>query len=53
MVPAVEPVVFGPLGMAAGLVAVAKGDLWWGAAGVSASAVAAVVGVYWAGGLLT
>ncbi len=35
-----------PLGVAAGCVAIAKGDKWWGAAGVSGSAVAAVVGYY-------
>ena len=49
----VSPVVFGPVGVAAGCVAIAKGDKWWGAAGVSGSAVAAVLGYYWAGGLLT
>ena len=47
------PVVFGPLGVVADCVAIAKGDKWWGAAGVSGSAVAAVVGYYWAGGLIT
>ena len=48
------PAVFGPLGVAAGLVAIAKGDAWWGAAGVLGSALAAaVVGYYWSGGLLT
>ena len=47
------PAVLGPLGVAAGMVAIAKGDKWWGAAGVSGSAVAAVIGYYWAGGLIT
>ena len=42
------PVVFGPLGVLAGSVAVWKGDRWWGALGVSGSAVAAVVGYYFA-----
>ena len=41
---AVAPVVFGPLGVVAGSVAVSKGARWLGAAGVSGSAVAAVVG---------
>lgn len=49
----IAPAVLGPLGVAAGCVAIAKGDKWWGAAGVSGSAVAAVVGYYWAGGLIT
>ena len=49
---AVAPVVFGPLGVIAGMVAVWKGDVWWGAAGVSGSAVAAVVGYYWAAELV-
>ena len=49
----IAPAVLGPLGVAAGMVAVAKGDRWWGAAGVSGSAVAAVVGYWWAGGLIT
>ncbi|MDA1129382.1 MAG: hypothetical protein O2913_11890 [Chloroflexi bacterium] len=47
------PVVFGPLGIVAGMVAIWKGDRWWGAAGASGSAVAAVVGFYWAGELIT
>ena len=50
---AVAPVLLGPLGVAPGCVAIAKGDKWWGAAGVSGSAVAAVVGYYWAGRLIT
>ena len=49
----VAPAVLGPLGLAAGMVAIAKGDKWWGAAGVSGSAIAAFVGYYWAGGLVT
>ena len=44
--------VLGPLGVAAGMVAIAKGDKWWGAAGVTGSAVAAVVGHWWVGGLV-
>ena len=48
---AVAPAMFGPLGVIAGMVAVWKGDVWWGAAGVSGSAVAAVVGYWWAEGL--
>ena len=47
------PVLFGLLGVVAGTVAVWKGGRWWGTAGVSGSAVAAVVGYYWAGGLIT
>ena len=34
------------MGVTAGMVAIAKGDKWWGAAGVSVSAVAAVIGYY-------
>ena len=49
----VAPVVLGPIGVAAGCVAVAKGDKRWGAFAVSGSALAAVVGYYWAGGLIT
>ena len=49
----IAPAVLGPLGVAAGMVAVWKGDRSWGAAGVSGSAVAAVVGYYWAGWLFT
>ena len=49
----VAPAVLGPIGVAAGCVAVAKGDRWWGAAGVSGSAVAAVVGYYGAIRLIT
>ena len=33
---AISPVVFGPLGVVAGMAAVWKGARWWGAAGVSA-----------------
>ena len=43
---AFAPVVFGPLGVLTGGVAVWKGARWWGTAGVSASFVAAVVGFY-------
>ena len=45
--------VLGPLGVTARMVAIAKGDKWWGAAGVSGSAIAAVTGYLWAGGLIT
>ena len=38
----IAPAAFGPIGVAAGLVAVRKGDKWWGAAGVSGSVAAAV-----------
>ena len=48
----VAPVVFGPLGVLAGFVAVWKGERWWGMLGVSGSAAAAVVGFWWAGGLV-
>ena len=44
--------VVGALGVAAGMVAIAKGDKWWGAAGVSGSVVAAVLGYYWAAGVV-
>ncbi len=47
------PAVLGPLGVAAGCVAIVKGDKWWGTAGVSGSTVAAVTGYVWAGGLIT
>ena len=47
---AVAPAAFGPLDVIAGMVAVWKGDVWSGAAGVSRSAVSAVVG-YWFAGL--
>ena len=43
---AFAPVVFGPLGVIAGSVAVWKGAKLWGTAGVSASFVAAVFGFY-------
>ena len=49
----VAPVVFGPLGIIAGSVAVWKGERWWWMLGVSGSAVAAVVGYWWAGSLVT
>ena len=45
-------VVFGPLGVVAGSVAVWKGvRWWWGMLGVSGSAVAGFVGYSWAGGV--
>ena len=50
---AFAPVVFGPLGVMAGTVAVRKGAKWRGTAGVSASFVAAVVGFYLATWLAT
>ena len=49
----VAPVVFGPLGVVAGTVAVWKGGRWWGTVGVSGSAVAGVIGYYLAIGLAT
>ena len=36
--------IIGPLGIAAGVVAIRKGDKWWGVAGASASAVTTVIG---------
>ncbi len=50
---AAVPVVFGPLDVVAGMMAVWKGDVWWGAAGVSGSAMPAAVGYYWAASLIT
>lgn len=47
----IAPVVFGPLGVLAGMVAVWKGASWWGGAGVSGSAVASMVGYHWALGV--
>ncbi len=49
----IAPTVLGPLGVAAGTVAVWKGGRRWGAAGVWASAVAAAIGFYLAVGLAT
>ena len=49
----IAPAVLGPLGVAVGTVAIWKGGGWWGTAGVSGSAVAVVVGFYWAAGLAT
>ena len=49
----IAPAVFGSIGVVAGCVAIAKGDKWWGAAGVLGSAVAAVVGYYFATGLMS
>lgn len=45
----IVPAVLGPLGVAAGCVAITKGEKWWGIAGAVGSAVAAAVGYYWAG----
>ena len=49
----IAPAILGPLGVVAGMVAIAKGDKWWGGLGVSGSAVASVTGYLWASGLLT
>ena len=49
----IAPAVFGPLGVAAGIAAVWKEDVWWGGLGVAGSAVAAFTGYLWAGGLIT
>ncbi len=49
----IAPVVFGPLGMLAGVVAVVNGARLWGTAGVSASLVAIVTSFYLTGGLAT
>ena len=43
----IAPAVLGPLGMAAGCVAVWKGDRLWGMLGNSGSAVAGFVGYWW------
>ena len=43
---AVAPVVFGPLGILMGMVAVYKGERYLGMLGLSASAVLAVTGYY-------
>ena len=50
---AVAPVVFGPLGIAFGMIAVAKGDRYLGMLGLTASAVLSVTGYYLAGALLS
>ena len=39
---ATAPVMIGTLGIAAGVVAIAKGDGWWGAAGVVGGAAAVI-----------
>ena len=39
----IAPAVLGPLGVAAGMVAVAKGDRWWGGLGVSVVDAAAAI----------
>ena len=49
----IAPAVLGPIGVVAGMVAVAKGDKWWGGLGVSGNAAASVTGYLWAGGLIT
>ena len=45
------PVVFGPLGIIAGVAAVAKGARWYGTVGIVASFVAAGISLYWDAGL--
>ena len=49
---AVAPLVFALVGIAAGTVAVADGERWWGAAGVTASVGALIVSFYLADGLV-
>ena len=49
---AVAPLVFALVGIAAGTVAVADGERWWGAAGVTASGGALIVSFYLAAGLV-
>jgi hypothetical protein len=49
---AVAPVVFGPLGILMGMVAVYKGERYLGMLGLTASAVLAVTGYYIAGALI-
>ena len=49
---AVAPLVFGLVGVVAGTVAVADGERWWGAAGVTASGGALIVSFYLAAGLV-
>ena len=45
------PVLFGPLGIIAGVVAVANGARWYGTVGIVASFVAAGISLYWDAGL--
>ena len=49
---AVAPVVFGPLGILMGMVAVSKGERYLGMLGLTASAVLAVTGYYVAGAMI-
>lgn len=49
----IMPVVFGSLGVVAGMVAIWKGDEWLGAASVFGSTVAAVVGYFLASGVVS
>jgi len=49
---AVAPVVFGPLGILMGMVAVSKGERYLGMLGLTASTVLAVTGYYIAGALI-
>jgi len=49
---AVAPVVFGPLGILMGMVAVSKGERYLGMLGLTASAVLAVTGYYIARALI-
>ena len=48
---AVAPLVFALVGIAAGTVAVADGERWWGVAGVMASVGALIVSFYLVAGL--
>ena len=48
----IAPAVLVPLGVAVGTVAVWKGGGWWGAAGISGSAVALVISYYVAAGVV-
>ena len=50
---AVAPVVFGPLGILMGMVAVVKGERYLGMLGVVTSAVLAVTGYYIAGAFIS
>lgn len=48
---AVAPLIFGVVGMVAGMMAVVDGERWWGATGVTASGGALVLSFYIAPGL--
>ena len=45
------PVLFGPLRILLGVVAVARGARWYGTVGIVASFVAAGISLYWDAGL--